>query len=319
MARGPAVLDPIDQRLRMLDANPHREWLGLEANPGPQEQRVDIARRVAGGEDDGAAGNVTAVRQPAEPLFAGLDDDDLVRPLKPGLAAGLDGERHQGVRARGEAQGLIHIRELDAQGPARDRDDATMELLVAGRLKNAGAASHSVVPLLALLADNLTVLENVVLGSEPTRVGVLDRRRARRRIAEISDAYSLGVDPDELLENLGVGDRQRVEILKVLYRGARKLILDEPTAVLVPQEVDELFGNLRELKAEGLTVLFISHKLDEVLSVADRITVMRRGTTVRTVSPVTTLIPSAPWTSRRPRARRVRPVTTGPESAGTAR
>jgi ABC-type uncharacterized transport system ATPase subunit len=136
-----------------------------------------------------------------------------------------------------------------------------------------------------MLADNLTVLENVVLGSEPTRLGLLDRRRARQRIAEISDAYSLGVRPDELLEDLGVGDRQRVEILKVLYRGARKLILDEPTAVLVPQEVDELFGNLRELKAEGLTVLFISHKLDEVLSVADRITVMRRGTTVRTVSP----------------------------------
>jgi simple sugar transport system ATP-binding protein len=88
-----------------------------------------------------------------------------------------------------------------------------------------------------------------------------------------------------LVEDLGVGDRQRVEILKVLYRGARILILDEPTAVLVPQEVDELFGNLRELKAEGLTVLFISHKLDEVLAVADEITVIRRGTTVATVRP----------------------------------
>jgi ABC-type uncharacterized transport system ATPase subunit len=82
-----------------------------------------------------------------------------------------------------------------------------------------------------------------------------------------------------------VADRQRVEILKVLYRGARTLILDEPTAVLVPQEVDALFANLRELKAEGLTVLFISHKLDEVLSVADDITVIRRGTTVASVVP----------------------------------
>ena len=82
-----------------------------------------------------------------------------------------------------------------------------------------------------------------------------------------------------------MGDRQRVEILKVLYRGAQILILDEPTAVLVPQEVDELFDNLRELKSEGLTVLFISHKLDEVLAVADEITVIRRGTTVATVLP----------------------------------
>ena len=136
-----------------------------------------------------------------------------------------------------------------------------------------------------MLADNLTVTENIVLGAEPVRGGIVDRRTARRRIREISDSYSLGLRPDVLVEELGVGDRQRVEIAKVLYRGARILILDEPTAVLVPQEVDELFGNLRELKAEGLTVLFISHKLDEVLAVADEITVVRRGTTVRTVDP----------------------------------
>ncbi|MGH8970664.1 MAG: ABC transporter ATP-binding protein, partial [Actinomycetes bacterium] len=137
-----------------------------------------------------------------------------------------------------------------------------------------------------MLADNLTVLENVVLGNEPKRAGgFIDFEQARRRITEISDAYGLDVEPDVMVEQLGVGDRQRVEILKVLYRGAQILILDEPTAVLVPQEVDELFGNLRELKAEGLTVIFISHKLDEVLSVADEITVIRRGTTVATVDP----------------------------------
>jgi simple sugar transport system ATP-binding protein len=135
------------------------------------------------------------------------------------------------------------------------------------------------------LADNFTVLENVVLGSEPTSGGRLDVAAARRRITEISDRYGLDVDPDPLVEELGVGRRQRVEILKVLYRGARILILDEPTAVLVPQEVDELFDALRELKAEGLTVVFISHKLDEVLRVADEITVIRRGTTVATVDP----------------------------------
>ena len=137
-----------------------------------------------------------------------------------------------------------------------------------------------------MLADNFTVLENIVLGSEPTHAGgVLDFRAARAKINQISKSYGLDLDPNELVENLGVGQRQRVEICKVLYRGAKILILDEPTAVLVPQEVEELFANLRDLKAEGLTVLFISHKLDEVLSVADEITVIRRGTTVRTVKP----------------------------------
>ena len=136
-----------------------------------------------------------------------------------------------------------------------------------------------------MLADNLTVLENVVLGAERLH-GSGDK--ARRRIRELASAYGFEVDPDRLVEDLGVGDRQRVEILKVLYRGARTIILDEPTAVLVPHEVDELFENLRGLKAEGLTVLFISHKLDEVLTVADDVTVIRRGRTVTTVDPKTT-------------------------------
>ncbi|ANH93097.1 ABC transporter ATP-binding protein [Streptomyces sp. NPDC057197] len=136
-----------------------------------------------------------------------------------------------------------------------------------------------------MLADNLTVLENVVLGSEKLHgIG----GAARRKIKEISDRYGLGVRPDALVEDLGVADRQRVEILKVLYRGAKTLILDEPTAVLVPQEVDALFDNLRELKSEGLSVIFISHKLGEVLSVADDITVIRRGTTVGTAVPAET-------------------------------
>ncbi|MEI2820231.1 MAG: ATP-binding cassette domain-containing protein [Marmoricola sp.] len=104
-----------------------------------------------------------------------------------------------------------------------------------------------------MLADNLTVLENVTLGAEKL-FGIGDA--ARREIIRISDAYGFGLDPDVLLEDLGVGARQRVEILKVLYRGARFIILDEPTAVLVPQEVDALFENLRELRASGHTLLF---------------------------------------------------------------
>jgi ABC-type uncharacterized transport system ATPase subunit len=133
-----------------------------------------------------------------------------------------------------------------------------------------------------MLADNLTVLENVTLGAEKLH-GIGDA--ARDEINQISRAYGFELDPDELVEDLGVGERQRVEILKVLYRGAKILILDEPTAVLVPQEVEALFANLRELKRQGYTLVFISHKLDEVLSIADDITVMRRGTTVATVKP----------------------------------
>ena len=133
-----------------------------------------------------------------------------------------------------------------------------------------------------MLADNLTVLENVVLGAE-RRHGI--GAAARREIERISESYGVDVEPDRLVETMGVGARQRVEILKVLYRGARIVILDEPTAVLVPHEVDELFDNLRELKAEGISIIFISHKLDEVLAVADEITVIRRGTTVDTVNP----------------------------------
>ncbi|TQN30993.1 nucleoside ABC transporter ATP-binding protein [Haloactinospora alba] len=136
-----------------------------------------------------------------------------------------------------------------------------------------------------MLADNLTVLENVVLGAEHVHgIGA----KARERVRALSETYGLGVRPDRLAEGLGVGDRQRVEILKVLYRGARIVILDEPTAVLVPHEVDALFDNLRELKREGLTVIFISHKLDEVLDVADTVTVIRRGTTVDTRDPAAT-------------------------------
>lgn len=137
------------------------------------------------------------------------------------------------------------------------------------------------------LADNFTVLENIILGSEPKSRGKLDFAKARKMISDIAAENGLAVNPDVLVSELGVGDRQRIEILKVLYRGARILILDEPTAVLVPHEVDELFNTLRDLKKQGFTVIFISHKLDEVLSIADEITVIRQGTTVGSVNPHT--------------------------------
>ncbi len=136
-----------------------------------------------------------------------------------------------------------------------------------------------------MLATNFTVLENVILGSEPAHAGVLDLDDARTRIRDLSESHGVPLDPDRLAEDLAVGERQRVEIVKVLFRGARILILDEPTAVLVPQEVVELFGQLRRLKAQGVTIIFISHKLDEVLEIADSITVIRAGHTVATVKP----------------------------------
>ena len=133
-----------------------------------------------------------------------------------------------------------------------------------------------------MLADNLTALENAVLGAERLHgIG----RKARREFLAISERFGFGLDPDALVETMGVAARQRLEILKVLFRGAKVIILDEPTAVLVPQEVDALFANLRDLRDHGHSVLFISHKLDEVLAIADDITVMRRGTTVGSAVP----------------------------------
>ncbi len=135
-----------------------------------------------------------------------------------------------------------------------------------------------------MLAEQFSVMENIILGSEPTiSGGRINFSEARTHLKEVSQAYGLDVDPDDLIETLEVGERQRVEIIKVLFRGARILILDEPTAVLVPQEVEELFRNLRELKAGGATIIFIDHKLQEVLEISDTVTVIRRGKTVGTV------------------------------------
>ncbi|MGE0614669.1 MAG: ABC transporter ATP-binding protein [Bacteriovoracia bacterium] len=127
------------------------------------------------------------------------------------------------------------------------------------------------------LAGPHTVLENIILGVEPGRFGVVDRGQARARIRELSTRFGLALDPDAWVEDLSVGEQQRVEILKLLYRDARILILDEPTAVLTPDEVTAFFANLRRLKAEGKTILLITHKLKEVMAIADEVTVISRG------------------------------------------
>jgi len=140
-----------------------------------------------------------------------------------------------------------------------------------------------------MLVPVLTVAENVVLGQEITRGGqLLDMRAAERRIRELADRLGFSIDPHARVDQLSLGQQQRVEILKAIYRGARILVLDEPTAVLTPQETREIFGVLRRLREEGTSIIFISHKLDEVLEIADRITVIRRGKVVGTRTPAET-------------------------------
>ncbi len=137
-----------------------------------------------------------------------------------------------------------------------------------------------------MLVPVFTVTENIMLGVESTRgrIGFLDRRAARRNVEEISEKFGLHIPPDAIVEELPVGVQQRVEIVKALYREAEVLILDEPTAVLTPQETEELFVIMRSLKESGKSIIFITHKLKEVLAIADRITVMRRGKMVGTTT-----------------------------------
>jgi len=135
-----------------------------------------------------------------------------------------------------------------------------------------------------MLIPVMTVAENIVLATEPVRNGVfLDFAAAERRVAELSERFGLRVDPRARIEKISVGQQQRVEILKALYRGADILVLDEPTAVLTPQEAHELFAIIRSLTEQGKSIIFISHKLNEVTEIADRITVLRRGKKIETL------------------------------------
>lgn len=133
------------------------------------------------------------------------------------------------------------------------------------------------------LVEIFTVLENIILGVEPNRVGFIEKKEARKKVMELSEKYGLKVDPDALIENITVGMQQRVEILKMLYRDNEILIFDEPTAVLTPQEIKELLQIMRGFAKEGKSILFITHKLNEIMEVADRCTVLRKGKCIGTV------------------------------------
>ncbi len=133
------------------------------------------------------------------------------------------------------------------------------------------------------LVECFSVLDNIILGVEPTKNGFLQKKEAREKVLALSEKYGLQVDPDAIIEDITVGMQQRTEILKMLYRDNEILIFDEPTAVLTPQEIDELMQIMRNLAAEGKSILFISHKLAEIMAVADRCTVLRKGKYIGTV------------------------------------
>ena len=134
------------------------------------------------------------------------------------------------------------------------------------------------------LVEVFTVLDNIILGAETTKLGFIQKKEARAKVQALSEKYGLHVDPDAKVEDITVGMQQRVEILKMLYRDNEILIFDEPTAVLTPQEIDELMATMREFAKEGKSILFISHKLNEIMEVSDRVTVLRKGKLVGTVN-----------------------------------
>jgi general nucleoside transport system ATP-binding protein len=163
------------------------------------------------------------------------------------------------------------------------------EILIGGRAVHMKSSSDAIrlgigmVHQHFMLIPVMTVAENIVLGNEPHRGPLLDMAAAEERVRDLSGRFGLSVDPRALVEDVSVGTQQRIEILKALYRDAKVLILDEPTAVLTPPEIVDLLGVLRELRARGTSIIIITHKLDEVLQVADRISVLRRGKKVATI------------------------------------
>src|SRR5436305_13122691 len=164
------------------------------------------------------------------------------------------------------------------------------EILLRGRPIEVGSTKASIEHGIGMVHQHfmlipvMTVAENIVLATEPRHGAVLlDYDAARKRVRELSERFGLLVDPDARVDRITVGQEQRVEILKAPYRGAEVLILDEPTAVLTPQEAKELFEILRSLQQQGKSIIFISHKLNEVLEIADRITVLRRGKLIDTI------------------------------------
>ena len=210
-----------------------------------------------------------------------LANDDITLAVQRGEVLGLLGENGAG---KSTLVSILFGHYMMDSGSI----DVFGQPLAAGDPKAALAAGIGMVHQHFTLADNLTVLDNVMLGSEPLWQPFSRRAAARARLVEVSGQFGLTISPDALAGNLSVGERQRVEIVKALYRGAKILILDEPTAVLTPQESDQLFVTLQKMVDKGLSVVFISHKLGEVLRVCHRVAVLRSGKLVAMVDTKTT-------------------------------
>ena len=224
-----------------------------------------------------ADGPVLEMRRIRKVFPAVVANDDVSFDLQPGEVHALLGENGAG---KSTLMNILY---------GLYRPDAG-EILLHGRPVGFGSARDAIRAGIGMVHQHfmlipvMTVAENIVLGNEPTREGMLlDERGAEARVRELSRRFGLAVDPAALVGDITVGQQQRVEILKALYRGADILILDEPTAVLTPQEAGELFEIVASLREDGKSIIFISHKLNEVLQIADRITVLRRGRTIETV------------------------------------
>jgi simple sugar transport system ATP-binding protein len=223
----------------------------------------------------GAAAPVLRMERISKRFGPLLANDEISLALGPGEVLGLLGENGAGKST------LVSIL-FGHYTPDAGRIEVFGRELPLGQPRAALAAGIGMVHQHFTLADNLSVLENVVLGTEPLWQPFTRRGEARTRLLQVAQSFGLAVTPDALVGQLSVGERQRVEILKALYRGARILILDEPTAVLTPQESEALFRTLADMVAQGLSIIFISHKLAEVLRVARRVVVLRGGRVVAT-------------------------------------
>ena len=208
-----------------------------------------------------------------------IANDDVSLAVEPGTVHALLGENGAGKSTLMNV--LYGLYEPDSGTVALDGEPRTFD-----SPRDAIDAGIGMIHQHFMLVPPMSVAENVVLGHEPKKWGGLatDRDRASDAVRELSERYGFAADPDATVEDIGVGEQQRVEILKALYRGADVLILDEPTGVLTPQEVEELFTVFEELTAEGKTLIFITHKLGEAMTAADEITVLRDGVNVGTVA-----------------------------------
>lgn len=164
------------------------------------------------------------------------------------------------------------------------------EIVKISNPKDANALNIGMVHQHFMLVECFSVLDNIILGVEPTKLGLIQKNEGRRKVVELSEKYRLYVEPDALIEDISVGMQQRVEILKMLYRDNEILIFDEPTAVLTPQEIEELMEIMRNFIREGKSILFITHKLQEIMDVSDRVTVLRRGKCIGTVNTAETTV-----------------------------